>query len=91
MGLKMNQDQIIDLTHRAMYIAALLGIPVLAICLIVGLVIAVFETATQIHEQALAFVPKVVAVILFLAIMGNWMVGQLESFTREVFSKIANM
>lgn len=87
----MNEGQIVDLAHRAMYVAAEVAVPVLLLCLIVGLIISIFETATQIHEQALAFVPKLVAVIVLLVIMGGWMASMLEGFTREIFKAISQM
>jgi flagellar biosynthesis protein FliQ len=87
----MNVDQITDFAHRAMSVAAMLAVPILLVCLIVGLVVSIFETATQVHEQALAFVTKIAAVIMLLAIMGGWMVLQLQSFTREIFTAISNL
>ncbi|AVQ97510.1 flagellar type III secretion system protein FliQ [Ethanoligenens harbinense] len=69
--------------------AAMLGIPLLVVCLVVGLVVSIFETATQIHEQSLNFLPKLVAVLIVLLVAGGWMVSQLSSFTREVFQAIA--
>ena len=87
----MGESQIIDLTHRAMYIASVTAVPVLLVCLVVGLVVSMFETATQIHEQALTFVSKMVAVVVLLAIIGGWMTNQIEDFTREVFKIISQL
>lgn len=85
----MDQSQIVDIAHRAMYVASVIAVPILLLCLVVGLIVSIFETATQIHEQALAFVPKIVAVVLLLVLAGGWMMNQLEDFTREVFNLIA--
>ena len=85
----MDQGQIVDIAHRAIFVASVITVPILLLCLVVGLIVSMFETATQIHEQALAFVPKVVAVVLLLVIMGGWMVSEIEGFTREVFTMIA--
>ena len=87
----MSEDQIISLAQRAIYIASVTTVPVLLVCLVVGLIVSIFETATQIHEQALAFVPKVVAVVLLLVVIGGWMVQELESFTREIFQAISQL
>lgn len=87
----MNVTQIAELAHRTLIMAAMLGIPLLVVCLVVGLVVSIFETATQIHEQSLNFLPKLVAVLIVLLVAGGWMVSQLSSFTREVFQAIAGM
>jgi flagellar biosynthetic protein FliQ len=87
----MSETQIVDLAQRAMYVASITAVPILLVCLVVGLIVSMFETATQIHEQALAFVPKVIAVILLLVVIGGWMVSEIESFTREIFSTISQM
>lgn len=87
----MNEGQILGLVGRATYIASLVGIPILVVCLLAGLVVAIFEATTQIHEQAMTFVPKIVAVVILLAAAGNWMISQLLSFTREVFHAISQM
>lgn len=87
----MNEGQIVDLIHRAMYLTVALGVPILGVCLAVGLVVSIFEAVTQIHEQAMSFVPKIIAVLVLIAFSGSWMTGQLESFIREVFSMIAKV
>lgn len=87
----MDINQIFDITRRAIYISAVVSAPILIICLIVGIVISIFQAATQIHEQSLSFVPKIIIVLVLLVIAGNWMVGQLSDFTREVFTLIGNL
>jgi flagellar biosynthetic protein FliQ len=87
----MSETQIIDIVHRAFYIAAITSFPILGVCLVAGVIISIFETITQIHEQALTFVPKLILVGILLLIGGGWMMGQLESFMREVFSLIASL
>lgn len=87
----MTNGQIIDMAQRAMVVAAIVGLPVLGVCLVVGLVTSIFETATQIHEQAMSFVPKVLAVLLLLAVAGGWMTNTLSDFTRQVFRAVAKL
>lgn len=87
----MDTGQIIDITRRALYIATIVAGPLLLICLIIGIVISIFQAATQIHEQSLTFVPKIIVVIILIVVAGNWMVAQISDFTREVFSLVANM
>lgn len=87
----MDLSGVTQMAARTVYMAAVLTVPLLLICLAVGIVISIFQATTQIHEQSLSFVPKVAVVVLFLAVAGPWMVRQLLSFTREAFAKIAGM
>jgi flagellar biosynthetic protein FliQ len=87
----MNEAAIQMLATRAMYMAVILALPLLVACLSIGIVVSIFQAVTQIHEQSLSFVPKVVAVLALLAIIGSWMVGQLESFTREIFNALTQI
>lgn len=87
----MNTGQIIDIARRAIYVATMVSAPVLIICLLVGILISIFQAATQIHEQSLSFVPKIIVVIILLFIAGNWMINQLTDFTKEAFNFITNL
>lgn len=87
----MDTGTIIDLTHRALYIATVVSAPILIICLVVGIFISIFQAATQIHEQSLTFVPKIIIVLVVILFGGNWMVTQIADFTKEAFQYIANM
>jgi flagellar biosynthetic protein FliQ len=87
----MNEATIQLLATRAMYMAVILALPLLVACLSIGIVVSIFQAVTQIHEQSLSFVPKVIAVLALLAIIGSWMVGQLESFTREIFNALTQI
>lgn len=87
----MNETQIMDMAHRALSMVAILGIPLLVVCLVVGLVVSIFETATQIHEQSLNFLPKLVAILVVLMVAGGWMTSQMSSFAREIFNAIAGI
>jgi flagellar biosynthesis protein FliQ len=86
-----DSGQIVDLTYRALYVATIVAAPILTLCLAVGIFISIFQAATQIHEQSLTFVPKIVVVLIFIAIAGSWMLTQLSDFTKEAFNLIANM
>lgn len=87
----MNETAIQLLATRAMYMAVMLSLPLLVACLSIGIVVSLFQAVTQIHEQSLSFVPKVIAVLAILAMIGSWMVGQLEAFTREVFNALTRI
>lgn len=66
-----------------------LGLPVLLVAMIVGLVIAILQAATQVHEQTLTFAPKAVAVGLALFLLGPWMTNQVIDFINFVFETMA--
>ncbi len=82
----MTTSQIIDMLYQAMWTAALVGGPIIIASLLVGLVISVLQAATQINEATLTFVPKIVVTALILIIGGQWMLGQLLTFTRAIFT-----
>jgi flagellar biosynthetic protein FliQ len=87
----MNADLIMDLGHQAMIVAIKLSAPMLLITLVVGLIIAVFQAATQINEMTLSFVPKLMAMAILLMLMGSWMLQLLVEYTRELFRNIPNL
>jgi flagellar biosynthesis protein FliQ len=66
----------------------LLAAPVLLVAMVVGLVISIFQATTSIQEQTLTFVPKIVAIMLVLALLGGWMFGSLSEYTRNLFAMI---
>ena len=65
--------------------------PVLVVSIVVGLVIAIFQAATQIHEQTLTFVPKLLVIALMLLLMGSWIYTQIGGFTVEIFNLMATV
>ncbi len=65
--------------------------PVLLIALVVGLVISIIQAATQIQEQTLSFVPKLLAIIAALVIMGNFIMNSLIEFTESIFQTIGSL
>lgn len=87
----MDTGQIIDISRRALYVATVVSAPILIICLAVGIFISIFQAATQIHEQSLTFVPKIIIVLIIILVAGNWMVTQISDFAKEVFNLIANI
>jgi flagellar biosynthesis protein FliQ len=87
----MNQDVVVSLTMDAMQLALKVALPLLLVGLVVGLAISVFQAITQIQEQTLAFIPKVLAMIAVIAIAGPWMLGQLEAYTQALWLSIPEM
>ncbi len=78
----------VDLGRQALYITLLLSIPLLGVGMLVGVLISVLQAATQIQEQTLTFVPKIVAVILALFIGLPWFLEQMISFTRNIIHRM---
>jgi flagellar biosynthetic protein FliQ len=87
----MTQDYIIYVGKEAVYTVLLLSGPLLGISLLVGLLISIFQATTQIQEQTLTFVPKIVAVFISLVVFGSWMLNLLVTFTLNLFSQIPNL
>ncbi|OJH16092.1 EscS/YscS/HrcS family type III secretion system export apparatus protein, partial [Bacillus obstructivus] len=71
----MNSEFVISMAERAVYVTLLISGPLLALALLVGLIVSVFQATTQIQEQTLAFIPKIVAVLVGLVVFGPWMLS----------------
>ncbi|MDN5377841.1 MAG: flagellar biosynthesis protein FliQ [Clostridiales bacterium] len=87
----MSQDQVLSIFKEALWITLQVAGPVLIISIIVGLVISVIQAATQIHEQTLTFVPKLIAIALVLLLTGTWVMNVMNDFTKHIFEVIANI
>lgn len=87
----MDISKAMEVLQGAMVVALKLAAPVLAVSIVLGLVIAIFQAATQIHEQTLTFVPKLVGIAAVLVILGAWMMQVMSDFTLDIFSMIANL
>lgn len=84
----MNQGELILICKDAVNTALLISAPFLGVSLVIGLIVSVVQAATQIHEQNLTFVPKIVATGLLLIFLGSWMITVLVEFTRRIFAAI---
>lgn len=84
----MNIDIALNLVEKMLWTAVMVGGPILMIALVVGLVISVFQVATQIQEMTLTFVPKIVAVTLVLFVLGHWMLMVVMNFTIYLIENI---
>lgn len=87
----MSEQMIMSVITKAMSTGLLLAGPILAITLVIGLIISVFQAATQIQEQTLTFVPKLIAIAAILLLGGSWMLNNLITFTKEIMKLIANI
>jgi flagellar biosynthetic protein FliQ len=87
----MTPEQIMALGQRALEVMLMLAAPMLLVALLVGLVVGVFQAATQINEMTLSFIPKLVALAATMVIAGPWMLKVLISYTRELFESIPSL
>jgi flagellar biosynthesis protein FliQ len=81
----MDQGTVIGLAQKALLVVIYVSAPVLGLSLIVGLAISIFQATTQIQEQTLSFVPKILAVLGAVAFFGSWMLKVLVEFTQQLF------
>ena len=84
----MDSDAVVQIGRQALEITILLSAPILIASLAVGLVIAMFQAATQINEMTLSFVPKLMVVAAVLGIGGPWMLRQITGFTTKLFENV---
>jgi len=87
-GILMEPTPILELGRNALMLTLNLALPVLLTAMLVGFLVGLFQALTQIQEQTLAFVPKVIAVLLVLSLLMPWMLSTMTEFTREVISGI---
>ena len=81
----MNTTLVADALHEGLMVTVKLAGPILVGCMLIGLVIAIFQAVTQIHEQSLGFILKLIVVMMFLMIAGGWMLQNLQEYTYYVF------
>lgn len=84
----MTPETIMSMGNQAMQVSLVVGAPLLLVALVVGLVISIFQAATQINEATLSFIPKLLAVFATLVIVGPWMLGQMLDYIRALFMSI---
>jgi flagellar biosynthesis protein FliQ len=82
------EDMAITVAKEALYLALLVGAPVMVFSLGVGLIVSFLQATTQIHEQTLAFVPKIVATFAALFMFGPWMMTKLVEFTSRLLTTL---
>ncbi|MCW3039503.1 MAG: fliQ [Solirubrobacterales bacterium] len=87
----MDQDTVISLSTQALALTLKIALPLLLVGLVIGLAVSVFQAITQIQEQTLSFIPKVLALAGVLMIGGPWMLGELLSYTQELWLSIPDM
>ena len=85
----MDTTTVTGVLREAVSVALKLGGPMLIFSMLVGVMIAIFQAVTQIHEQTISFMLKLIVVILILLIGGSWMLTTLQDYTKEIFALIA--
>jgi flagellar biosynthetic protein FliQ len=87
----MNQDTVVSLATQAMTLALKIAGPVLLVGLVIGLVVSLFQAVTQIQEQSLQFIPKVVGIAVLIVLLGPWMLDQLISYIQTLYLSIPQL
>lgn len=88
---KMSPDQAITMGRQAMEVTLLVSAPLLLVALAIGLIVSIFQAATQINETTLSFIPKLVGVMVTLILAGPWMLTVFGDYMRQTFASIATM
>ncbi|TFJ94678.1 flagellar biosynthesis protein FliQ [Lentibacillus salicampi] len=84
----MNSEFVLMLAERGVYVILLISGPILILALAVGLLVSIFQATTQIQEQTLAFIPKIVAVLVGIVFFGPWMLSQMIEFTVDLYQNM---
>ena len=87
----MDTYAVLDVGIDALVLAAKLSAPVLVTALVVGFVVSLIQSVTQIQEVTLSFVPKLIGVGLVILLTGNWMLGQAVDFTHDLFNALPQL
>ncbi|XQM31341.1 flagellar biosynthesis protein FliQ [Burkholderia gladioli] len=87
----MTPESVMTLGHQAMMIGLLLAAPLLLVALVVGLVVSLFQAATQINELTLSFIPKLLAIVVTMVIAGPWMLSTMLDYMRDILMHVATL
>ena len=87
----MSPESVMTLGRNAMEVTLMVSAPMLLVALVIGLIVSIFQAATQINEATLSFIPKLVGIFVSLLIAGPWMLSIMLDYMREVFTSIPNM
>lgn len=87
----MTPETVMTVGAEAIKVTLLIAAPLLAVALVVGLVISIFQAATQINEATLSFIPKLLAVFATMIVAGPWMLAEMVDYIRRLFSSIPQL
>ena len=84
----METEEVIDVFREGIMLTIRVGGPILLMCMAVGVFVAILQAVTQIHEQSIAFILKVIVVVIYLSAGGSWAMNSLQEYTRNLFRLI---
>ncbi|MBM7698317.1 flagellar biosynthesis protein FliQ [Kurthia huakuii] len=84
----MSQELVISIAERAITVVIMASGPLLLVALVVGLLVSIFQATTQIQEQTLSFVPKIIAVLVAIVFFGPWMLTKVVTYTKDIFENL---
>jgi len=87
----MTPETVMTVGTRALEVTLMLAAPLLLVALVTGLLVGVFQAATQINEMTLSFIPKLVAMAAVIALTGPWMIKLIVNYTRQLFESIPSL
>lgn len=87
----MTPDSVMNFGEQALQVTVLLSAPILLSALAIGFLVAMFQAATQINEQTLSFVPKLLIIVIVLSVAGPWMLRLIINFTRQTYLSIPGL
>lgn len=87
----MNETQAMEIVTEAIWVAARISAPILITAVVVGVLIGLFQSVTQLQEQTLSFVPKFIAVGAVIIIAGPWMLQQMTAYTIQLFESVPSL
>ena len=87
----MTPESVMTLGRQAMEITLMVAAPMLLVALIIGLIVSIFQAATQINESTLSFIPKLVGIFVAIVVAGPWILSVMLDYMRQVFTGIPNL
>jgi flagellar biosynthesis protein FliQ len=86
-----SQDSVVSICVSAMEVAMKIALPLLLVGLVVGLIVSIFQAVTQIQEQTLSFIPKIIGMCVVLVVAGPWRLGQIITWTEDLYGQIPSL
>jgi flagellar biosynthetic protein FliQ len=87
----MDNEFVLQITNEAVKVTLMLAAPMLLGALVVGIMVSLFQAVTQINEQTLSFIPKILVIVMALVILSPWMMETMTSFTHDLYANIPSI